>query len=171
MTTPCQEKVLKIITQYQLKAHPEGGYYAETYRSSDVIPASCLPEGFTGTRNICTAIFYLLKENDFSALHRIRQDEIWHFYFGGPLRLVMVSPEGWFSEVLLGQNVAAGESVQHMVPAGYWFGARPVAGAAFSFVGCTVAPGFDFEDFELGKRETLLKLFPQHEEIILAYTR
>ncbi|MCL1886659.1 MAG: cupin domain-containing protein [Betaproteobacteria bacterium] len=171
MTSQDQEKASEIIRQYQLKTHPEGGHYAETYRSSEVIPVHYLPEGFIGTRNVGTAILYLLKEGDFSALHRIRQDEIWHFYLGGALRLVMISPEGKFSEVLLGQNVAAGEWVQYVVPAGYWFGARPVDGAGFSFVGCTVAPGFDFDDFELGKRAELLKQFSRHTKVIMAYTR
>jgi len=169
---PDQERKIKeIIAQYQMKPHPEGGFYTETYRSSEVIPVHCLPESFIGTRNVCTAILYLLKENDFSALHRIRQDEMWHFYLGGTLRLIVISPEGEWTEILLGQNVTAGEYVQYVVPAGHWFGAMPVVDAGFSFVGCTVAPGFDFEDFELGERAELLKQYPQHKDSILAYTR
>ncbi|MDL2283810.1 cupin domain-containing protein [Oxalobacter sp. OttesenSCG-928-P03] len=166
-----QKLASAIVSRYQLQTHPEGGFYAETYRSSAVIPHQCLPDGFTGDRNVSTAILYLLLENDFSALHRIRQDEAWHFYLGGALQLVMISPEGILSEIILGQDVTAGEYVQYVVPAGYWFGARPVAGAGFSFLGCTVAPGFDFEDFELGVRATLLELFPQHKAVILSYTR
>lgn len=166
-----EKKAEAIVSHYQLKPHPEGGFYHETYRSSEVIPVHCLPEGFTAARNVCTAILYLLGANDFSAFHRIRQDEMWHFYFGGTLRLVMISPEGRFSEVLLGHDVTAGERVQYVVPAGYWFGARPVKGSAFSFVGCTVAPGFDFDDFELAKRSELLEWFPGHRDLIVSYTR
>ncbi len=166
-----EKKVEEIISHYQLTPHPEGGFYRETYRSDEVIPVHCLPEGFMAARNVCTAILYLLKAGDFSALHRIRQDEMWHFYLGGALRLVMISPEGRFTEVLLGQDMAAGEYVQYVVPAGYWFGARPVKGSPFSFVGCTVAPGFDFKDFELAKRAELLEQFPRHKDLIVAYTR
>ncbi|WAW10660.1 cupin domain-containing protein [Oxalobacter vibrioformis] len=166
-----EKKAEEIISHYRLTPHPEGGFYRETYRSSEVIPVHCLPEGFMAARNVCTAILYLLEKNDFSALHRIRQDEMWHFYLGGALHLVMISPEGRFTEVLLGQDITAGEYVQYVVPAGYWFGARPVEGCAFSFVGCTVAPGFDFDDFELGKRAELLDSFPRHKNLIVAYTR
>lgn len=165
------EKAAEIIRQYQLKPHPEGGFYRETYRSAGMIPARCLPQGFMHSRNVCTAILYLLEESDFSVLHRIRQDEIWHFHLGGALRLVIISPAGKLTEVRLGQDAAAGEYVQYVVPAGHWFGARPAAGAVFSLVGCTVAPGFDFDDFELGDREALLRIFPEHRETVLAFTR
>ena len=160
-----------IIEQYGLKPHPEGGFFAQTYRSPSLIPRVALPAEFTGERNFSTAIVFLLRKNDFSALHRLRQDEIWHFYLGGALRLVMISPDGKFSETILGRNGRAGDVVQAAVPAGYWFGARPVEGAAFSFVGCTVAPGFDFDDFELAKRSDLLKKFPDLQTIILNFTR
>jgi len=160
-----------LIEQYRLQPHPEGGFFAETYRSAGLIPEAALPTDFAGERHFSTAIVFLLKENDFSALHRLRQDEIWHFYLGGALRLVMISPEGKFSEIILGRNGAAGDVVQAVVPAGYWFGATPIEGAAFSFVGCTVAPGFDFADFELAKRPEILAQFPDLETIILRFTR
>ncbi|MDR0934005.1 MAG: cupin domain-containing protein [Burkholderiaceae bacterium] len=166
-----QDPAEAIVRQYKLKPHPEGGFYKETYRSEAIIPVHALPEGYPGPRNTSTAILYLLKEGDFSALHRIRQDEIWHFYLGGALHLVMLSPDGDYMEVLLGKDVAAGERVQYIVPAGWWFGAKPVSGVPYSFVGCTVSPGFDFEDFELGKRDSLLEQFPDRRETILAFTR
>ena len=165
------DQVALIIGQYGLQPHPEGGFYAETYRSSGSIPGTALPAEFVGERNFSTAIVYLLEENDFSALHRLRQDEVWHFYLGGSLRVVMISPEGELSEITLGRNGAAGDAVQAVIPAGCWFGARPTEGAAFSFVGCTVAPGFDFADFELAKRSDLLEKFPDLEAIILSFTR
>jgi predicted cupin superfamily sugar epimerase len=160
-----------IIEQYRLQPHPEGGLFAETYRSSGHIPQAALPEEFAGERDFSTAIVYLLEEDDFSALHRLRQDEIWHFYLGGALRLVMIAPDGKFSEIILGRNGAAGELVQAVVPAGCWFGAKPTAGAVFSFVGCTVAPGFDFADFDLAERPDMLTRFPDLETAILSFTR
>ena len=157
-----------IIEQYGLHPHPEGGFFAETYRSPGLIPGSALPTEFAGERNYSTAIVFLLRENDFSALHRLRQDEVWHFYLGGPLRLVMISPEGRFLETTLGRDGT--EVVQAVVPAGWWFGAKPAGGAGFSFVGCTVAPGFDFADFELAKRPDILAQFPGLETVILEFT-
>ena len=160
-----------IIEQYRMRAHPEGGFFARTYQSSGLIPKAALPVEFTGERYFSTAIVYLLKENDFSALHRLKQDEIWHFYLGGALRLVMISPNGKFSEAKLGRNMGDGDVVQVVVPAGCWVGAKPVEGAAYSFVGCTVAPGFDFADFELARRSEILSQFPDLETIILEFTR
>ena len=160
-----------IIEQYGLQPHPEGGFFTQTYRSLGLIPRAALPAGFAGERHFATAIVFLLREHDFSALHRLRQDEIWHFYLGGALRLVKISPEGKFSETILGRNGKAGDVVQAVVPAGSWFGAKPAEGATFSFVGCTVAPGFDFADFELAKRSDLLEKFPDLETIILSFTR
>ena len=160
-----------IIEQYRLQPHPEGGFFAETYRSAGRIPGAALPKEFDGERSFSTAIVYLLREKVFSALHRLRQDEVWHFYLGGPLRLVMFSPAGIFSETILGRNTAAGEIVQWTVPAGYWFGAKPVERGGFSFVGCTVAPGFDFADFELAERPDILARFPDLKTVILEFTR
>ena len=160
-----------LIEQYRLRPHPEGGFFAVTYRSAGCIPEAALPSAFSGARNFSTAIVFLLKGNDFSALHRLRQDEVWHFYLGGALRLVMISPEGSLSEIILGRNGTAGNLVQAVVPAGYWFGAMPTQGAAFSFVGCTVAPGFDFADFELAKRSDMLAQFPDLATLILQFTR
>ena len=160
-----------IIERYRLQPHPEGGLFTQTYRSPGLIPRVALPAEFTGERPFSTAILFLLLENDFSALHRLRQDEVWHFYLGGALRLVMISPAGAFSEIILGRNGSAGEVVQAVVPAGSWFGAKPTEGAAFSFVGCTVAPGFDYADFELANRSDLLEKFPDLASIILSFTR
>jgi len=141
-----------------METHPEGGYFKETYRSKETIPG--------GDRNYSTGIYFLLPEGTFSKLHRIKSDEMWHFYLGDPLTIVQISPQGKVEEVLLGQDVLAGQRVQHVVPAGYWFGAFPNPGSLYSFVGCTVAPGFDFVDFEMGDRETLLKEYPNAKEII-----
>ncbi len=156
----------ELVRHFGMSPHPEGGFYRETYRSAGSIPAEALPSGFSGARSYSTAILFLLRQGDVSRLHRIRQDELWHFYLGDPLRLVMISPEGRPEEVVLGQDVTRGQHLQWAVPAGYWVGAAPVPGSAFSLVGCTVAPGFDFADFELGEREALLRLFPDARELV-----
>ncbi len=150
-----------LIERFELVAHPEGGYYRESYRSVDLIAQSALPERFTGSRHFSTAIYFLLEKGQYSHLHRIHSDEIWHFYLGGPLRLAMIHPDGKTDEVILGQDIGAGQLLQYVVPAGVWFGATPCAGTDFSFVGCTVAPGFDFADFEMGKRESLESAYPK----------
>ena len=154
-------KAEALIKQFGLVAHPEGGYYRESYRSDGIIPQSGLPEPFTGSRHFSTAIYFLLEQGQYSRLHRIRSDEIWHFYLGGPLRLAMIHPDGKTDEIILGQDIAAGQTLQYVVPAGVWFGATPCAETDFSFVGCTVAPGFDFADFEMGKRESLKSAYPK----------
>lgn len=159
-----------IVRIHDMKPHPEGGFFKETYRSAGTIPASSLPEEFGAPRAWSTAILYLLDSGDQSALHRIRQDEAWHFYLGDPLLLVEISPTGVLLETIMGPDILAGHKQQHIVPAGSWFGARPVSGGAFSFVGCTVAPGFDFADFELAERDALTKLFPHLAQPIAAFT-
>jgi predicted cupin superfamily sugar epimerase len=157
------------VDAYQMKPHPEGGYYAETYRSAGSIPHYALPEGFAGNRSFSTAIYFLLEPPHFSSLHRIQSDEIWHFYAGGPLEISVIDPSGDFRLIRLGSDPDAGEVFQAVVPAGSWFGARPVR--TYALVGCTVAPGFDFSDFELGTRSGLLDLFPQHRDIVRQLTR
>lgn len=156
----------QLVKQFQLVPHPEGGYYRETYRSSEKIPQETLPKCFNGDRNYSTAIYFLIPKGKFSSLHRIQADEAWHFYLGGPITIVQISPEGKVEEVVMGQDVVNGQKVQHVVPAGYWFGAYLNPGSEYSFVGCTVAPGFDFADFEIGNRAALLKLFPHAKALI-----
>ncbi len=143
---------------YGLKEHPEGGYFRETYRASGVVPG-------TG-RSFSTAVYYLLAAGQRSRLHRLKSDELWHFYLGGPLAVAQLFPDGRTVTVLLGRDAAAGQRLQHAVPAGCWFGAYPAEGTEYSLVGCTVAPGFDFADLELGDRESLLKAFPAAVELI-----
>ncbi len=150
----------ELVHRLNLSPHPEGGYYAETYRSAGVVPAAALPLGYGGDRAYSTAIMYLLLEGQISKLHRLRQDEVWHFYHGGPLRLVTIDPEGRAGEVILGPDIAGGQRPQFAVPAGTWFGAAPRPGAVYSLTGCTVAPGFDFADFEMAAPAELKKAFP-----------
>ena len=125
---------------------------------------------FLGDRYFSTAIYYLLLQDQKSKLHRIKSDELWHFYLGGPLTLVGIDKRGAPYEVTLGQDIQAGQKLQHAVPAGHWFAATPTVGSEFSFVGCTVAPGFDFAEFEMGKRDQLLLQYPQASELISNFT-
>ena len=156
----------ELVTLFNLQVHPEGGFFRETYRDKNVIKENALPRCFGGDRHVSTAIYFLLPEGNKSHLHRIKSDEVWHFYLGGPLTLVQISPEGEIQSVILGQDINAGQRLQYVVPAGYWFGAYPNAGSRFSFVGCTVAPGFDFSDFEMGNRIGLIKEFPKAKEVV-----
>ncbi len=159
------------VDKYRMQPHPEGGYFVETYRAAEQIPHAALPGRFSGDRSFSTAIYFLLEGHHFSALHRIQADELWHFYAGDPLEVFVIHPESGTLEIIrLGPDPDAGEVFQAVVPAGTWFGSRPVAGAAYSLVGCTVAPGFDFADFELAEREVLLAEFPQHRAVVEGLT-
>ncbi|WP_374377746.1 cupin domain-containing protein [Dongia sp.] len=151
-----------LVTALQLQPHPEGGFYRETYRATEAIPNAGLPARFHGDRAHSTAIYYLLRAGERSKLHRIKSDEVWHFYEGDALTIIALSPGGQLIETTLGRDFARGQVPQHVVPAGFWFGALPAKGSAFTLAGCTVAPGFDFADFDLGERSKLLHEFPQH---------
>ncbi|MBI2981843.1 MAG: cupin domain-containing protein [Deltaproteobacteria bacterium] len=126
---------------FDLKPHPEGGYYRETYRALEKISKSALPARFAGDCNFSTAIYYLLAQGEKSKLHRLKTDEIFHFYLGDPLIVVQIFSDR-VEKIRLGQDILAGEKVQHVVPAGCWFGGYSAEESRFSFVGCTVAPGF-----------------------------
>ncbi len=155
-----------IIEKLQLEPHPEGGYFRETYRSSLEFDFFA---GADGVRNCSTGIYFLLTSENRSHLHRIQSDEVWHFYQGDPLNVVMLTAEGDLSVTTLGQNMDTDERFQFVVPAGAWFGAEVAPGGRYSLVGCTVAPGFDFKDFELAKKEEMVQLYPQHKEFLNAF--
>src|SRR5436190_4781932 len=154
----------QLIEQYQLQSHPEGGYYLQTYCSSELIRRDALPNRFKGNRYFSTAIYFLLEGKQFSAFHRIQSDELWHFYTGVALHIFLIYPDGRGEVLKLGDGLANGYSFQQIVPAGCWFASRSAKEDGFSFVGCTVAPGFDFADFELAKKDVLLKEYPGHAD-------
>ena len=154
-----------------LIAHPEGGYFRETYRASLSIAREALPPQFTGPRRVLTAIYFLLQGHNFSAFHRLRSDELWHFYLGGPFVVHVIQENGQHSEISIGSNPDAGEVLQATVKAGCWFASCVRDPGSFALAGCTVAPGFDYEDFELGKRTQLEKMYPQHAKLIEQFTR
>ena len=159
------------IEKLQLDPHPEGGYFRQTYRADMVIAQDALPAGFEGARAASTAIYFLLDGKNFSAFHRLRSDEVWHFYVGAPLIVHVISSDGYYSLFLLGQDLDAGQVLQAVVPAGCWFASHLADWQSFAVVGCTVAPGFDFEDFEMGTRAELAAQYPQHRELITRLTR
>jgi uncharacterized protein len=161
----------EIIKVLGLQPHPEGGYFKETYRSEGLIENECLPSYFNGARNYSTCIYFLLTSDSFSAFHRIKQDEIWHFYQGSPIVLYLISDKGNYSEVSIGNELSKGQIPQYVVPGGYWFAAKVANQNSYSLVGCTVSPGFDFTDFELPTRKQLCDLFPEHKSIIAEMTR
>lgn len=153
----------QLIQRYQLQAHPEGGYYLQTYCSTEKLKEASLPSRFKGDRYFSTAIYFLLEGKQFSAFHRIKSDEIWHFYEGGGLQIYVLHTDGRGEVLKLGDDLLNGYSFQQMVPAGCWFASKPVHENSFSFVGCTVSPGFDFADFELAEKDFLLKNYPSHK--------
>ena len=128
----------RLIEQYNLLPHPEGGWFKETYRSAETVPGNGLPERFSGERHFSTAIYFLLERGNFSAFHRIKSDECWHFYAGGTLELFVLQENGTLDLILLGNNPEEGECFQYVVPAGCWFASRPKAGVDFSFLGCKI---------------------------------
>ena len=159
------------INKLQLTQHVEGGAFRETYRSELTIPRTVLPLFFQGDRNASTTIYFLLASGQFSAFHRIAADEVWHFYFGDPLLVHEINHNGRLITHLLGTNPEKGESFQTVVRAGSWFASVPAPGSEYALVGCTVAPGFDFADFELADRAMLSQQYPEHTELITQLTR
>lgn len=163
--------IQNLVDLFNLLPHPEGGYYSETYRSKGVLSQAALPAHYNGDRNFGTAIYFLLTRGNFSAFHKIKQDETWHFYAGDALLVHMISPEGHYSVVKIGSAYSDGEVPQFTVPGGYWFASECAPESNYSFVGCTVYPGFDFDDFVLANSQQLAQLFPQHRTIIERLTR
>ena len=163
-------KSKEIIEKFKLEAHPEGGYFYENYRSLGKVNNSNLWKGAEGYRNYSTGIYFLLDKNQFSAFHRIKQDEMWHFYAGSTLLLHMISEKGNYKFVRIGNNINEDNYFQYVIPAGTWFASEVENKKSFSFCGCTVSPGFDFRDFELPSRKKLLSKFPNQQKIISRLT-
>jgi predicted cupin superfamily sugar epimerase len=155
---------INIIQQLKLKPHPEGGYYAETYRSTQIVA-----NNKNESRNISTAIYYLLEDKDKSHFHRIHSDEVWYFHQGEPIEMVLLQNDKAFT-ISIGNNIPNGELPQFLIPANTWFAAKIKNERGYSLVSCTVAPGFDFLDFELAQREDLIKQFPYQKSIIEEFT-
>lgn len=154
------------IEKLELIKHPEGGYYREIYRSNERLLQNALPQRYSGDRNMATSIYFLLNGNQFSSFHRIQSDETWHFYAGTTLELFILENDEKLDHFLLGQDLECGANLQLTIPRNHWFGARLIDKNSYALLGCTVAPGFHFDDFELAERTKLVKEFPQHHKII-----
>ena len=154
------------INHLKLEKHPEGGYFKETYRSGDLVVNK-----HGNKRAASTGIYFLITSENFSAFHKIVSDELWHHYEGSALSVYIIHPDGKLEVLKIGKNAAAGEQLQGVVPAGCWFASRVDTPDSFSLVGCTVAPGFDFDDFVLAARKELIAQYPEHHKIIEELTR
>ncbi len=154
------------IKKLGLLPHTEGGFFKETYRSVETVLAGYLPDRFSHNRNFSTAIYYLLEKDQRSVFHKIKSDELWHFYDGDPVNLYIIDRHG----SLINKKVGITEDAfpQTIVPCDCWFAAESMG--SYSLAGCTVSPGFDFSDFEMANRNKLLKAFPEHKEIIVRFT-
>jgi len=157
------------IKHLNLISHPEGGYYKEVYRSDEGITTDSLPGRFPNDRVFSTSIYFLLEKGDFSAFHRIKSDEVWHFYDGDPVSIYVIDNNGKLIIHKLGLSPDIGIVPQVTIPANLWFASESTG--AFSLVGCTVSPGFDFNDFEMGDKDNLIILYPEHRGVIRRYTR
>lgn len=149
----------------------EGGYYRETYRSADSLTASALPRIYDRDKSAATAIYYLLTPDTFSALHRLPTDEIFHFYLGDPVEMLQLDLDGSGRVVTLGTDLRAGHQPQVVVPRGVWQGSHLQQGGAIALLGTTMAPGFDFSDYQGGDRALLEAQFPAFADRIRRLTR
>ncbi len=163
---------MRIIKLLDLKPLPhEGGYYRETYRSDRSVSVRSASGRSEVERSLSTAIYYLITPDSFSALHRLPGDEIFHFYFGDPVNMVVLYPEGDMETFIMGLNLTMGERPQYVAPGGAWQGMRLIEGGVFALMGTTMSPGFDFDDYEPGGRGRLIGQYPLLSELIQQYTR
>jgi uncharacterized protein len=159
----------ELIAYLKLQPHPkEGGFFRETYRADESI--NDLPARYGTPRSFCTAIYYLLTPDTFSAMHRVASDEIFHFYLGDPVRMLQLHPDGQGRTLVLGSNILQGQQPQVLVRQGTWQGSTLEPGGSFALFGCTVSPGFDYADYETGYREPLLQKHPQFAALIQRLT-
>jgi predicted cupin superfamily sugar epimerase len=149
----------------------EGGYFVETYRSKFALIQQSLPSGYCGERSLSTAIYYMLTPDSFSAIHRLRGDEVYHFYLGDPVEMLVLKPDGRGETVVIGPDIGSGMRLQHVVPAGAWQGSRLAPGGKFALMGTTMSPGFDPADFEIGSRDELSARYPHYAALIAILTR
>jgi predicted cupin superfamily sugar epimerase len=157
----------ELIALLDLKPLPgEGGFYRETYRSADRLGPHALPGRYTSSKSVSTAIYYLLTPATCSAMHRLPTDEVYHFYLGDPIELLMLEPTGTGRVIELGSDLRSGQQLQWVVPRGAWHGSRLKRGGQVALMGTTVAPAFDFSDYEAGNTEALAAQYPAHAEMI-----
>jgi predicted cupin superfamily sugar epimerase len=163
------EQIIKRFKMQPLRQ--EGGFFIETYRAAEVLKKGILPAGVSGDRNLSSVILYLLTAKTVSLMHRLKYDEMFHFYLGNPVTMLQLHPDGSSEIITLGHDIFNEQKVQVLVPKGTWQGAFIQPGGNFSLMGCSVAPGFDEADFEIGDRETLLAKYPDMRDIVSRLTR
>ena len=155
-----------------LEAHPrEGGYFRQTWKSAEEISTAAMPSRYSGARAAGTAIYYLLEPSTFSEMHRLISDEVFHFYYGDPVEMLQLWPDGCSRVVRLGNDLRSGMLPQLVVPQGVWQGSRLAPGGNVALLGCTVSPGFDYADYETGRRADLIAAYPESAAIIELLTR
>lgn len=174
MNSPITAEQIKELLQ--LEPHPrEGGWFRQTWRSTEAIPTASLPRRYAAApdkgRASGTAIYYLLEPETFSEMHCLRSDEIFHFYLGDPVEMLQLWPDGTGRTVILGSDLRPGMSVQSIVPQGVWQGSRLLPGGRLALLGCTVSPGFEYEDYQSGSRDALVRDWPEWKEKIERLTR
>ena len=163
--------IQNLLENLQLLPHPGGGFYKEVYRSQGIIPKTALSQKFSGDRSYCTSIYSLLTSENFFGFHKVKQDEIYHFYGGSSLTVHTISQEGNYLKRKLGMDLENGEQPQLVIPAECWFASNVEAEYSYALIGCTVAPGFHFDDFESAQRKTLSEKYPQLKDIIHKFTK
>ncbi|MHC4759074.1 MAG: cupin domain-containing protein [Planctomycetota bacterium] len=162
----------QIIKLFRMKPLPqEGGYYTETYRAVETLSQNSLSDKYTGNRVFGTAILYLLTPDSLSLLHRLKSDEIFHFYLGDPVTMFQLRPDGSDEIISLGKDIINGQRIQQVVLAETWQGMFLKEGGKFALLGTTMAPGFEYEDFELAQREMLIRQYPARRELVLKLTK
>ena len=164
------EKAKYYVAKLQLNPHPEGGYYKEIYRSGEIYFAEHLPGRYSGGRNFSTSIYFLLEGKQVSKFHKLKSDELWHFYDGTSIKIYIFNNSMSLSEIVLGNNLDKGEIFQIAIEKENWFAAEVIDKSSYSLIGCTVAPGFDFADFELANRKELVEKFSLYRDLIKRFT-
>jgi len=162
------QKAKYYIQKLQLEKHPEGGYFREVYRSGEMISIDAPKKNLK--RNVSTSIYFLLEGSQISKFHRLKSDELWHFYDGDSIKVYILDEKGKLTETVLGKKMEDEEVFQTVIKNNNWFAAEVMNKRSFALIGCTVSPGFDFSDFELANREFLLDSFPMHKNLILKFT-
>ncbi len=165
------ENTKSIIETLKLLPHPEGGYFREVYRSNEFIDKESLPARYGSKRFFSTSIYYLLIGSQVSYFHKLKSDEVWHFYNGSPLIIHCLNEAAGYTQVKLGSNISDKIFPQHLIEKGTWFAAEICDKNSYSLVGCTVAPGFEFDDFEQAKRRNLIEKFPLYGELVVNFTK
>jgi predicted cupin superfamily sugar epimerase len=163
------EKAKYYIQKLQLKKHPEGGYYREIYRASEMFYID--QPKISLKRNVSTSIYFLLDGTQVSKFHKLKSDELWHFYDGTPVKIFIIDEKGKLTETILGKKINNGEVFQTVIKKNNWFAAEVINKKSYSLIGCTVSPGFDFADFELGNRDSLIEQFSEHSDLIIKFSK